>query len=181
MSVAELLHYTYQDYQLWEGDWELIGGVPVAMAPAPMKIHQRLARELLLALNRDVEEECDSCEVLCEVDWKVSDETVLRPDIVLVCGDESETYLTKAPRVIAEILSPSTARKDETVKYDIYEAEGVQYYILVYPDDLRAKVYTLKEGRYIKVGDFTHEVLEFEDIGCGLSVDFAAVFRKFGK
>jgi Uma2 family endonuclease len=180
MSVAELLHYTYKDYQLWEGDWELIDGMPVSMAPAPMRVHQNIATELLFALRSTLDEEsCPECILSYENDWKVSDETVLRPDIVLVCGDDNEAYLTKAPRIIAEILSPSTARKDETVKYDIYESEGVQYYILVYPDDLKAKVYTLKEGRYIKVGDFTHERLDFDDIVCDLSIDFAAVFQKF--
>lgn len=99
----------------------------------------------------------------------------------MVYDDENEAYLTKAPKVVVEILSPSTAKKDETVKFDIYEEEGVQYYILVYPDDLRAKVYSLKDGKYIKVGDFTHEMLRFDDLKCDVSLDFANVFRKFRK
>ncbi len=179
MSVAEILNYTYDDYCLWEGKWELIEGIPVSMAPAPVKIHQQLSGGIFMALNQNMQDECVNCEVLYEVDWKVNDETVLRPDIVLACEDEGEAYLTKAPKIIVEILSPSTAKKDETVKYDIYEAEGVQYYILVYPDDLKAKVYSLKEGKYIKVGDFTHEVLDFTDLRCTVSLDFAKVFKKF--
>ena len=181
MSVAALLNYTYADYSQWEGEWELIEGIPVSMAPAPMKIHQRLAGEIFMALNKKMGDECSLCELLYEVDWKVTEETVIRPDIVLVCDDEHEAYLTKAPKIVVEILSPSTAKKDETVKFDIYEAEGVQYYILVYPDDLKAKVYSLKEGKYIKVGDFTHEILDFDDLECELSLDFARVFKKFRK
>jgi len=179
MSVAELLHYTYEDYAQWEGEWELIEGIPVSMAPAPVKIHQRLAGGIFRALSEEMQEDCALCEVLYEVDWKVTEETIVRPDIVMVCDDEGEAYLTKAPKIIVEVLSPSTAKKDETVKFDIYEAEGVQYYILVYPDDLRAKVYSLKDGRYIKVRDFTHETLVFEDIECEVSLDFAQVFRRF--
>lgn len=182
MSVASLLHYTYADYVQWEGEWELIEGLAVSMAPAPMRIHQNIATELLFALKSTLDEEsCPECMLSYENNWKVSDETVLRPDIVLVCDDEHEAYLTKAPKIIVEILSPSTAKKDETVKFDIYEAEGVQYYILVYPDDLKAKVYSLKDGRYIKVADFTHEVLEFNDLECDLMLDFARVFNKFRK
>jgi len=181
MSVAEILHYTYDDYCQWEGEWELIDGVPVSMAPAPMRIHQQLAGGIFMALNQNIQENCVDCELLYEVDWKVNEETILRPDIVLACADEGEAYLTKAPKIIVEILSPSTAKKDETIKFDIYEAEGVQYYILVYPDDLKAKVYSLKEGRYIKVGDFTHEDLGFEDLTCDISLDFDKVFRKFRK
>jgi len=179
MSVAALLNYTYDDYRQWEGEWELIDGAPVSMAPAPVKIHQRLAGEIFMALKETMQNNCIDCEVLYEVDWKVTEETVLRPDIILACDDEHEAYLTKAPKIIVEILSPSTAKKDETVKFDIYEAEGVGYYILVYPDDLKAKVYSLKEGKYIKVGDFTHELLTFDDLDCALSLDFKKVFKKF--
>jgi len=179
MSVAALLNYTYDDYRQWEGEWELIDGAPVSMAPAPVKIHQRLAGEIFMTLKETMQNNCIDCEVLYEVDWKVTEETVLRPDIILACDDEHEAYLTKAPKIIVEILSPSTAKKDETVKFDIYEAEGVQYYILVYPDDLKAKVYSLKEGKYIKVGDFTHELLTFDDLECALSLDFEKVFGKF--
>ena len=32
-------HYTYDDYKNWQGDWELIRGVPYAMAPSPLKTH----------------------------------------------------------------------------------------------------------------------------------------------
>ncbi len=27
--------YNYEDYKLWDGDWELIYGIPYAMSPAP--------------------------------------------------------------------------------------------------------------------------------------------------
>jgi len=182
MSLVAILNYTYEDYAKWEGEWELIEGVPVSMAPALMRIHQNIATEILFALKNTLDEEsCPECILSYENDWKVNEETLLRPDIVLACEDEHEAYLTKAPKLIVEILSPSTAKKDETVKFDIYEAEGVQYYILVYPDDLKAKVYSLKEGKYIKVGDYTHEVLDFEDITCSMSLDFAQVFKKFRK
>jgi len=182
VSVAEILNYTYDDYVKWEGEWELIEGVPVSMAPAPVRIHQNIATEIIFQLKHTFDEEsCPECVLSYENDWKVNEETVVRPDIVFVCDDEHEAYLTKAPKIIVEILSPATAKKDETVKFDIYESEGVQYYILVYPDDLKAKVYSLKEGRYIKVGDYTHEVLAFDDLSCKMSLDFGKVFHKFRK
>ena len=181
MSNIELLpKYNYQDYAMWEGHWELIEGVPVSMAPAPMRKHQNIATEIIFELKSSFEEEeCLECEVSFENDWKISNDTVLRPDIVFVCDDDNEKYLTKAPKIIIEILSPSTAKKDETVKFNIYENEKVNYYILVYPDDLKAKVYKIKNDKYSKVGDFTKEKLVFEDIGCSLELDFKKVFRRF--
>ncbi len=183
MSITDILpKYTYDDYRQWEGDWELIEGVPVAMAPSPMKIHQNIALELLRALSDSLEEsECQECEVTFEVDWKLSNNTVLRPDIVFTCNDDNDRYLIKAPKIIIEVISPATAKNDETIKFSIYEDERVEYYLLVYPEDLVAKVYRLKDNRYVKVGDFTTEKLLFSDIGCELSIDFARVFKKFKK
>jgi hypothetical protein len=45
MSLAEkyLPYYTYEDYKQWEGNWELINGIPYAMAPSPLKKHQLVA------------------------------------------------------------------------------------------------------------------------------------------
>ena len=179
MSVAQILNYTYEDYKNWEGSWELIDGIPVSMAPAPVKIHQKIASELFFQLKQELNDDCEECEVLYETDWKISDATTLRPDIVLVCNDEGEAYLSKAPKIVIEILSPSTAKKDETIKFDIYEEEKVQYYILVYPKDLKAKVYTLDKNKYTKVADFTNEKLVFEELVCELELDFEKVFRRF--
>jgi len=88
MSVAEILNYTYKDYEMWEGEWELIDGMPVSMAPAPARIHQSIASELFYYLKQALDEECQACEVLYEVDWKISNNTILRPDIIFTCDDD---------------------------------------------------------------------------------------------
>ena len=177
-SAQAIEYYTYDDYKEWEGDWELIGGIPLAMAPAPMRKHQGLATVIISELHRQLEE-CTQCEVLGEIDYKVSDDTVLRPDIVLTCGETNESYLSKAPEIVVEILSKSTARRDEKYKFEIYEKEKVKYYILVYPDDLRAKVYQLKGSSYDKEGDFLQESYHFKESTCNVSLDFARVFKRF--
>jgi len=35
----EDVNYTYDDYKQWQGDWELIAGIPLAMSPAPTRKH----------------------------------------------------------------------------------------------------------------------------------------------
>jgi len=178
-TLARMIeHYTYDDYKAWEGKWELIEGIPLAMAPSPMRRHQSLATEIIYHL-RDQLEACEVCEVLGEIDYKVSDDTVLRPDIVLTCGETNESYLTKAPEIIVEIISKSTAKRNEKYKMEIYEQEKVTYYILLYPDDLRAKIYQLQGSTYDKVGDFLTESYHFEATSCGVTLDFAQVFKRF--
>lgn len=179
MGVLKLedIHYTYNDYKLWKGDWELFNGIPVAMSPAPMRKHQSLASEIIYNIREQLDD-CQSCEVLGEVDYKISNDTVLRPDVVLTCGETNENYLTKAPEIIVEIISPSTAKRDETYKFSIYEAQKVIYYMIIYPDDLIAKVYKLDEKKYDKQGDFSEEVYEFKETKCKISIDFKRVFKR---
>lgn len=179
-NLAYEEHYNYKDYKKWEGNWELIEGKPYAMAPSPLKTHQSLAYEIARVLGNSIEEAgCNSCEVFGEFDYKVSSDTVLKPDLVLVCDEENENYLTKAPEIIFEVISPSTSRKDELYKFGIYEQEKVKYYLLVYPEDLKVKLYKLKDGKYDKEGDFTNESYLFSGAKCKVSLDFSKVFKRF--
>jgi len=82
----EDVNYTYDDYKLWGGDWELLTGVPLAMSPVPMRKHQGLASEMIYHLRNQLED-CAQCEVLGEVDYKISDDTIVRPDVVLTCNE----------------------------------------------------------------------------------------------
>jgi len=178
--MCALEYYTYEDYKRWKGDWELIRGIPMAMAPAPMKKHQSLASVIIKELLNQLDD-CLKCEVLGEVDYKVNDDTILRPDIALTCNETNEAYLVKAPEIIVEIISPSTAKRDEKYKFEIYEEEKIRYYILVYPDSLSAKVYKLDGKSFDKVGDFTQESYKFENTTCKVKLDFKKVFARFQK
>ena len=180
MGAVPIEYYTYDDYIHWEGDWELIDGIPYAMAPSPMKTHQNLAYEIARILGNILEEkDCQDCEVLGEFDYKISNDTILRPDIVFTCNETNERYLTKAPQIIFEVISSSSAKRDEVYKFSLYEMEKVKYYVLVYPDDLKAKIYKLKDGKYDKEGDFTQEIYDFKDIECEIKLDFKKVFKRF--
>ena len=178
MSAVE--YYTYEDYCQWEGNWEMIWGVPLSMAPAPMIKHQSIAYEIAYEL-KGTSRKCKECVVLGEADWKVNDDTVLKPDVVLICNETNEAYMTKAPEIIVEVISKSTAKRDEIHKFKIYEEEKVKYYVIVYPNDLKAKVYKLEGKEYTKEGDFSLETYDFEETTCNPSVNFANVFERFRK
>ena len=175
MTARYIPRYTYEDYKQWQGDWELIDGIPIAMAPSPMSEHQlilvEIAKELSLVL-----EGCEECYVVAEEDWIVDDETVVRPDISVVCG-KLEDFIRKPPYLIVEIVSTSSAHKDERVKFALYEEEKVEYYILLYPKACKARIFRLRDGKYDKVGDFIEEVAELEG-ECPITIDFAKVCKK---
>ncbi|NPA27950.1 MAG: Uma2 family endonuclease [Epsilonproteobacteria bacterium] len=172
-------YYTYEDYKMWEGDWELIDGFPLAMAPSPSKNHQLVASAIIANIYYQLEKSnCNRCEVIGEIDYKVCEDTILKPDVVLSCNDEGEDYLTKAPEVVFEVISKSTAKRDEKFKFKIYEREKVKYYVLLYPNDLKAKIYKLANNTYIKEGDFSNEKYFFKDISCPFTLDFKEIFKR---
>ena len=165
--------YTIEDYDRWEGRWELIEGRPYAMSPAPLIGHQRVSLQLAKLLDEGA---CEGCLALQDIDYVVSEETVVRPDVLLIC-DVEEERLTKTPKMVFEIVSPSTARRDETIKFSIYEREGVAYYGLVYPSLRVVKLYRRNAlGRFEKVGDFSKESVTLEEERCTMMLDFGKIW-----
>ena len=48
-------NYTVEDYQHWEGDWELWNGVAVSMSPSPFGGHGAAAINVGAELKRAIE------------------------------------------------------------------------------------------------------------------------------
>ncbi len=176
LKKGDFPHYTYDDYRHWEDPWELIDGIPYAMSPAPMIKHQKISNKIARILDEELET-CEACHALLPVDWKISEDTIVQPDNLVVCYEPKGAYITKAPVLIFEVLSKATAKKDTTLKYALYEQEGVKYYIMVNPDDGLAKVYELKEGRYIKMLDATNEKVSLDLGECTIEIDFTRLWK----
>ncbi len=172
----ELLpRYTYEDYKNWPGDWELIDGIPYALA-SPSVSHQRVLAKLVRFLDEALEK-CKECEVLPDTDYVVDEHTVLRPDLAVVCNNRGERIVI-TPKVIFEIVSPSTAKMDEITKKWIYEREKVPYYVLVYPNLKKVKVFVLSsEGKYSKEADLSEGSFTFDLGGCNLSLSFDKIWE----
>jgi Uma2 family endonuclease len=152
MGLAEkyIPHYTYDDWFHWEGRWELIEGIPVAMSPMPLPEHQRVASELgtqfTLAIRKS---ECKDCRVYQPIDYKIKEDTIVEPDLLIVCGKITKRFLDFPPALIVEILSKSTEEKDRGIKFDYYQQEGVKYYLLVDVNKKTIETYELISGVYL--------------------------------
>jgi len=170
-------YYTVEDYQHWEGDWELIEGIPYAMSPAPAFKHQQLSAGFF-QLIAEALEPCLACHALFESDIEFSRDTVVRPDLLIICHTPKDGRITRAPELIIEIVSPRRARHDEHTKYMLYQAEGVRYYLIAYPEERKTKAYRLIDGNYRKIGDIENEILRIELSKCTLELDFARLWRR---
>ncbi len=176
--MCAIEYYTYDDYATWSGEWELIYGLPLAMSPSPNVEHQTIAYDIAFELKLNAKK-CDYCLILGETDWKINDDTVVKPDVVVVCNETNSNYITKTPEIIIEVISKSTAKRDEKTKFQLYQEERVPYYIIVYPSDLKAKIYHLGNNGYIKEGDFSQEAYHFETTQCATFINFGNIFKRF--
>lgn len=174
-AIKILPHYTYGDYVQWEGKWEVIEGVPYAMSPAPVPGHQAVAVNLQGQFWLQLKS-CKSCKVYQPIDYLVEEDTILQPDLLIVCKPITKKFLDFPPALVAEILSPSTALKDRHSKYSIYESQGIRYYIIIDPDKNDAEVFELINGKYqlMKQGkDFS---FKFELDECIAEITFKEIW-----
>jgi Uma2 family endonuclease len=115
--------------------------------------HQRISRKLLRQLVDFLRGK--SCEVFyapfdVRLNADTSDNTVLQPDIVVICDRSklSGTGCIGVPDMVIEILSPSTEKRDREDKFDKYLEVKVREYWIVDPDSNTVTVNILDDKRY---------------------------------
>jgi Uma2 family endonuclease len=160
--------YTYEDYKKWKGDWELIDGNAIAMAPSPFGPHQNLLVSIASDIRNSLRNCKNGCFVYAELDYIVDEINVLRPDISLVC-EKVKDFIKIAPKLIVEILSPSTSIKDEKVKFEIYEKEGVEFYMIVDYKLKKVRLFKLVNSKYQKIDEKVNGIMKIKINGCEIS------------
>jgi Uma2 family endonuclease len=178
ISQKILPHYTYEDYKLWEGKWELIDGFPVAMSPSPVPKHQLVAASLIIELGIALKK-CNECRVYNATDYLISEDTVVQPDVMVLCRKPAKKFIDFTPSLVAEILSPSTALRDRITKFELYQNEGIKYYLIVDVDGEKMEIYQLVNNKYTLVNDTSSGSFEFIfDDTCSANVNFADVWKE---
>lgn len=176
-AVKILPHYTYDDYVQWEGRWELIDGIPYARSPAPVPKHQIVAANIL-AEFRFALKKCNQCKVMQPVDYRIKEDTVFQPDMLVVCQPIEKKFLDFPPSLIVEIVSPSSVFIDRHTKFHEYQEQGISYYLIVSPDTEEVEVYSLADAVYVlqqKGHNFSFTFL-FED-SCSATIDFSEIWK----
>ncbi|ABI68072.1 conserved hypothetical protein [Syntrophomonas wolfei subsp. wolfei str. Goettingen G311] len=181
--------YTYADYLNWpDGErWEIIGGKPYLMSPAPSRQHQQILGALFAKIYNYLEDK--ACQVYpAPFDVRLSQEnnnddeidTVVQPDIVVVCDEKKldNKGCKGAPDIIIEIISQSTAKKDLNEKFNLYERCGVKEYWVIFPWEKTVDIYCLNQNyHYEKTSTyFAGDTLK-SDLFPGWEIDLASVFK----
>ena len=174
-AIKILPHYTYEDYEQWEGRWELIDGVPYAMSPLPVPKHQRIASALLSEFFVELKN-CKRCTVYQPLDYKIKEDTIIQPDMLVVCEPINKRYLDFPPSLVVEILSPSTALKDRHTKFEIYQSQNIPYFIIISPDKEEAEIYEINNAEYALTKSGRSLSYNFSFGDCNAEINFSEIW-----
>jgi Uma2 family endonuclease len=153
------VRFNHDDYLLLPEDkrYEILDG-EIYVIPAPSTRHQRISRQLEMALIQHVEQFGLGEILQAPYDVVLSHENVVQPDILLVLKERSGIItamnLQGAPDLVVEILSPATRGKDAEIKRKIYAQFGVREYWIVNPEADTIEVLAWSESGYTSAGLF---------------------------
>jgi Uma2 family endonuclease len=137
--IAVPHHISPEDYLDLEGQspirHEYRRGLVYAMAGGTDN-HDRIALNLLTLINRHLgDSNCRFHSGNVKVNYR--DEFYYYPDAFVTCDprDRSDRYIKRYPKLIAEVLSPSTQVFDLGEKFDDYrQLESLEEYVLIFQE-----------------------------------------------
>ena len=180
---------TYDDFLLFPDDGqrhELIDGEH-HVTPSPNIRHQLILGNLFFLIRSWLEHSKTGAVFMAPLDVVFTRFDIVEPDVLYVSNARAKAVLTAAnvqgvPELVIEIGSPSTRKRDETIKKQLYEREGVSEYWVVDPELDTVRVYVRAGERFgrarelsLEAGDvLTTPLLE------GLELRLEDVFRDQG-
>ena len=152
---------TYDDFVLFPDDGkrhELIDGEHY-VTPSPNLKHQAISRNMVASIWSYLRQHPVGRVYTAPLDVVFSHFDVVEPDLLFVAESRREV-LTAAnvqgsPDLVVEIGSPSTRRRDEKLKHQLYERFGVSEYWVVDPEIDVVRVYRLSDGTYVRVEELS--------------------------
>jgi len=168
MTVAEFLDWQPHD----DGRYELVDGVPVMMTRARRR-HDQIVVNALGEL-RDKLRGHPCRPFTADTAVLIPNGNVRRPGAGVDCGRfEDKAMYADAPRLVVEVLSPSTRELDMFGKCDEYKTvESLNHIILVEPNQTQAMHFWRAEDRgwRHRAYEGLEAVIEFADLQITISL-----------
>ena len=181
MSVPESLRFTYEDYLLLPEDrrYEVIDGA-LYLTPAPTPYHQIVGRRIQRLIEDHVEREALGVVFDAPCDVVLSRFDVLQPDVFFVSADRrsviGEKFISDAPDLVVEVLSPGTRKRDRIFKAKRYARFGVREMWIADPDKKTIEVFVNREERFRREAVYIEQDVLRSPLLPGLEVPLAKVF-----
>ena len=175
MNVDEF--FAWQERQ--DGRYELVNGRPLQMMAGAWKVHDRIVINIIFALESRLR---DGPCVPFTGDNAVETYPgqIRRPDVGVDCGKQDpEAFKADAPRVVFEVLSPSTRDFDSVEKLAEYQAiEALDYIVYVEPNRPEVRLWSRGEGR-VWVASTERDLSATIDLpSLGISLPVAEIYAR---
>ena len=168
---------TLAEYLDWENQQpdknEFYRGEVFAMVGA-RRVHGRIVSNL----NRRLSEGLDGspCQVFIEgMKLQIADDAIFYPDLLVTCdqADLATDTIFRSPKLVIEVLSPSTQAYDRGLKFAVYRRlPSLEEYVLVDPDTRRVEAFRRNaEGQWVLHDMSDAPVFEVASIGCSVPMD----------
>ena len=178
---------TYDDYLLFPDDGklhELIDGEHY-VTPSPNMRHQAILGVLHGLIWSYLEQHATGSVFVPRFDVVLSEHDVVEPDLLYISRTRAADVLSAqhvrgAPDLVVEIGSPSTRKRDETIKRRLYERSGVTEYWVIDPDVDIVRVYRRMGDRFERAVELSrdgHDVLTTPLLP-GLELPLERIFRE---
>lgn len=173
--------YTVEDYYKIpdERRVELIDGVIYDMS-APTTVHQDIVFYIHMCIYNHIREKKKPCKVYespVDVQLDRDNRTMLQPDVMLICERE-KVELKKiygAPDFVLEVLSPSTRKRDLTLKVQKYLYAGVREYWVIDPNKKYLMKYNFMDENFFPELHSLEETVELSVSNGELFIDLTPV------
>ena len=182
MATGASVRFTYEDYLLLPEDrrYEILDG-DLFMTPAPTPYHQLVSKRIEHFLDDHVQRNRlgEVFDAPCDVVLSAAD--VVQPDILFVAADRmsiiGEKFISAAPDLVVEILSPSTADRDQTLKTKVYARFGVRELWIASPEAKTIEVFVNTGNAFRREAIYGSGDTLRSPLLDGLQIPLAEVFR----
>lgn len=168
---------TFADYMVWESAQpdrhEFHQGETFAMVGGTAR-HNRVILNLASRIGAHLDG--TACQVFAEsMLVQLADQSVLYPDVVVTCSkaEAGDEQTVTDPKLIIEVLSPSTSGYDKRNKFILYRTlVSLREYVLIDPTTREVEVFTLVDaGSWLLTDQTRSSALSLVSIDCVLPMD----------
>ena len=157
-EYLEMENASVEKHEYYKGEvFAMVGG---------RRVHGRVVSNLNAALK--IALRGSPCQVFAEsMKVQPADDVILYPDVFVTCdaADLRTEQIFRAPKLVIEVLSPSTQAYDRSLKFALYRHLGsLQEYALVDPDTRRIEVFRVGADGLWVLHDMSERALL--DIAC---------------
>jgi Uma2 family endonuclease len=148
-SVAEFLALdTFEENFIYE----LLDG-QIVQRSSPHYQHQSVLFKLAKAIDIFIADKNNGIIFMAPIDVYLDEENYVVPDLIYLSEENKnklspEGYIKGSPDIIAEVLSPSTAKHDKGDKMKIYKKHRVAEYWLIDPKARSVEIYVFRQNDY---------------------------------